>query len=214
MTFEVFSRLLSSWTIPTIFLFIVIYGYLKKVKVYDAFVDGAGEGLRVAVQIMPYLVVILVAIALFRTSGAMEILASKIIGLIIPSSLVHPDIVLLALIKPLSGGAARGVMLDIFQTHGVDSRIGYMASVIQGSTETTFYVLAVYYGAVNIKNTRHTLPCGLVGEFTGVVVAIVLSYAMWHEPETKAVPAAGTASAPSVQKATTSTTALDLVTTR
>src|SRR4051794_21936634 len=105
--FDIVSTLISSWIVPLIFVFIVIYGYAKKVKVYDAFVDGAAEGLKVAVQIIPYLVVILVAIALFRTSGAMDILAREIIGRIIPSQLVHPDIVLLSLVKPLSGGAAR-----------------------------------------------------------------------------------------------------------
>jgi spore maturation protein B len=212
--FELISSLISSWVVPTIFLFIVVYGYAKKVKVYDAFVDGAAEGLKVAIQIMPYLVVILVAIAIFRTSGAMEILANRIIGLVIPTSWVHPDIVLLSLIKPLSGGAARGVMLDIFQTHGVDSRIGYMASVIQGSTETTFYVLAVYYGAVNIKNTRHTLPCGLIGEFTGVTVAILLSYAMFHGPHSSAIEKPATKAAAAAQLSTTGTVAQDIATTR
>ena len=175
----VFMELFNSWLIPFLFVFIVVYGYFKGVKVYDAFVTGAAEGLKVAITIIPYLVVILVAIAIFRTSGAMDILARDIIGFIIPSRMVHPDIVLLSLMKPLSGGAARGVMLDIFQNHGVDSKIGFMASVIQGSTETTFYVLAVYYGAVNIKNTRHTLPCGLIGEFTGVAVAIILAHMMF-----------------------------------
>src|SRR5689334_9739956 len=122
-TFETVSNLISCWIIPLIFLFIVLYGMAKRVKVYDAFVEGAADGLKVAVSVLPYLVVILLAIAIFRTSGAMEILASKIIGVIIPSSIVHPDIVLLSLIKPLSGSAARGVMVDIFQTHGVDSKL-------------------------------------------------------------------------------------------
>lgn len=177
--FEATSSVVSSWVVPGIFAFIVIYGLFRKVKVYEAFVEGAAEGLKVALQIIPYLAVILVAIALFRTSGAMDILARYIIGMVIPERIAHPDIILLSLIKPLSGGAARGVMLDIFITYGVDSKLGFMASVIQGSTETTFYVLAVYFGAVNIRNTRHTLPAGLIGEFVGVTMAIFITHMMW-----------------------------------
>jgi len=180
MTFDVFSSLVSSWVVPSIFCFIVLYGLIRKVKVYDAFVEGAAEGLKVAVTIIPYLVVILMAIAIFRTSGAMDILAKYIIGFVIPERIAHPDIILLSLIKPLSGGAARGVMLDVYMFHGVDSKWGYMASVIQGSTETTFYILAVYFGAVNIKNTRHTLPAGLIGEFAGVAMGIIITHLMWR----------------------------------
>ncbi len=168
-------ELINSWVIPLTFLFIVSYAYARKIKVYEVFVEGAKEGFNVAVMIIPYLVVILSAIAIFRVSGAMNLVANAI-GYLIPPSLVPPDIILLSLVKPLSGSAARGVMLDIFSRYGVDSMQGFMASVIQGSTETTFYVVAVYYGAIGVKNTRHTIPAGLTGEFTGIVVSIILAH--------------------------------------
>lgn len=168
------ANIVNSWIVPLLFLLIVAFGYAKKVKVYETFVDGAKEGFTTAVMIIPYLVVILAAIAMLRSSGAMTYIAHGI-SFFISEKIMPPDIVLLALIKPLSGGAARGVMLDIFQTYGVDSKLGYMASVIQGSTETTFYVIAVYFGAVNIKRTRHTIPAGLCGEFTGIIMSVIIA---------------------------------------
>jgi spore maturation protein SpmB len=168
-------EIINSWIIPFIFLFIVAYGYARRLKVYELFVEGAKEGFNVAVMIIPYLVAILAAIAIFRASGAMDLLAGAI-AYFLPPSLVPSDIILLALVKPLSGSAARGVMLDIFSRYGVDSLPGFMASVIQGSTETTFYVVAVYFGSVGIKNTRHTIAAGLTGEFTGIVVSIILAH--------------------------------------
>lgn len=176
---KTYADLLNSWIIPLLFLFIVSYGYFRKVKVYESFVEGAKEGFTTAVTIIPYLVVILAAIAIFRSSGAMEIIA-KGVAFVIPEKAVPSDIILLAFIKPLSGGAARGVMLDIFQRFGVDSFQGFMASVIQGSTETTFYVIAVYFGSVNIRKTRHSIPAGLCGEFTGVIVSIFLAH-LWFK---------------------------------
>jgi spore maturation protein B len=168
-------ELINSWIVPLIFFFIVAYAYARRVKVYEVFVDGAREGFNVAVMIIPYLVVILCAIAIFRASGAMDLLA-RAIGLFLPPAIVPPDIILLSLVKPLSGSAARGVMLDIFQRYGVDSLPGFMASVIQGSTETTFYVVAVYFGSIGVKNPRHTVAAGLTGEFTGIVVSIFLAH--------------------------------------
>lgn len=168
-------ELVNNWTVPFIFLFIVAYAYAKRVKVYEVFVDGAKEGFNVGVMIIPYLVVILSAIAIFRASGAMDMLA-RAIGYLLPPALVPPDIILLALVKPFSGSAARGVMLEVFQRYGVDSLHGFMASVIQGSTETTFYVVAVYFGAIGVKNPRHTIAAGLTGEFTGMVVSIILAH--------------------------------------
>lgn len=168
-------ELINSWVIPMIFLFIVAYAYSRRVKVYEVFVEGAKEGFNVAVMIIPYLVVILCSIAIFRASGAMDLLARGI-GYFLPPSIVPSDIILLSLVKPLSGSAARGVMLDIFSRYGVDSMPGFMASVIQGSTETTFYVVAVYFGSIGVKNPRHTIAAGLTGEFTGIVVSIILAH--------------------------------------
>jgi spore maturation protein B len=166
--------LLNNWVIPFLFLFIVTYAYFKKVKVYEVFVEGAKEGFTTAVMIIPYLVVILVAIAIFRTSGCMDLLANAL-GRVVPASVFPPEVFLLSFMKPLSGGAARGIMLEIFQTHGVDSFPGLLASVVQGSTETTFYVIAVYYGAVNVRKTRHTVPVGLAAEFIAIVVSAILA---------------------------------------
>lgn len=170
----VYSDIINSWVIPLLFLFIVFYGYTKKVKVYEVFVEGAKEGFTTAVMIIPYLVVILSAIAIFRASGSMDFLA-RIIGYVIPASVFPPDCILLSLIKPLSGSAARGVMVDIFQREGPDSFPGLLASTIQGSTETTFYVIAVYYGSIGVKRIRHTVTAGLTGEAVAVVVSVILA---------------------------------------
>jgi spore maturation protein B len=167
-------EVLNNWLIPLLFLFIVTYAYFKKVKVYEVFVEGAKEGFSTAVMIIPYLVVIFVAIAIFRTSGCMDILASGL-GLVVPASVFPPEVFLLSFMKPLSGSAARGIMLEIFQTHGVDSFAGFLASVVQGSTETTFYVIAVYFGAVNVKKTRHTIPVGLTAEVIAIVISAILA---------------------------------------
>ena len=172
----IYSNLVNNWIIPLLFLFIVVYGYSRRVKVYEVFVDGAKEGFTTAVMIIPYLVVILSAIAIFRASGSMDWLAMQI-GKVIPASVFPPDCILLTMMKPLSGSGARGIMVDIFQRHGVDSFPGFLASTIQGSTETTFYVIAVYYGAIGVKRTRHTITAGLLGEATAVTVAVILANA-------------------------------------
>lgn len=176
--FKLYAEAFSNWVVPAIILFIVTYGYLKKVKVYETFVEGAKEGFTTAVMIIPYLVVIFTAIALFRVSGAWDFVARDVLGRIIPSTVVPGDIISLALIKPLSGSAARGVMLDIFQRHGPDSLTGFMASTIQGSTETTFYVIAVYFGAVGVSKTRYTVGVGLFAEFVAIVISIFLAH-LW-----------------------------------
>lgn len=164
----------NNWLIPFLFLFIVTYAYIKKVKVYEVFVEGAKEGFGVAVMIIPYLVVIFVAIFIFRTSGCMDLLASAL-GFVVPANVFPPEVFLLSFMKPLSGSAARGIMLEIFQTHGVDSFPGLMASVVQGSTETTFYVIAVYFGAVNVRKTRYAIPIGLAAELIAIVVSAILA---------------------------------------
>lgn len=170
----------SNWIIPFVILAIVAYGYARKVKVYEVFVEGAKEGFTTGVMIIPYLVVILMAIAVFRTSGCMDFLAYNVIGRIVPDTIFPPDAVIMSLLKPLSGSGARGIMVEIFQRYGPDSFQGFMASTIQGSTETTFYVIAVYYGAIGVKRMRHTVGVGLLAEVVAVVCSVVLTNIWFH----------------------------------
>lgn len=162
---------LSILAIPLIIILFLGFGYLKKVRVYEVFVDGAKEGFNVGVKIIPYLVAMLVAIAMFRASGALEwltILVSPITNMIG----MPPEVLPMAVMRPLSGSGSLGVMTDLMQTHGVDSLIGFIASSMFGSTETTFYVVAVYFGAVNIRNTRYALPAGLLADVAGLITAV------------------------------------------
>jgi len=161
---------LSILAIPVIILLFIGYGGLKKVKVYEVFVEGAKEGFNVGVKIIPFLVAMLVAIAMFRASGALEVITvifKPITDLIGMPSEVLP----MALMRPLSGSGSLGVMTDLMKTFGVDSLIGFTASTMFGSTETTFYVVAVYFGAVNIRNTRYALPAGLLADAAGLITA-------------------------------------------
>lgn len=159
----------------------IVAGVVKKVNVYDHFVDGAKEGFNVAIRIIPYLVAMLVAISVFRTSGCMGYLVDGIGSLVAALGLPTDWVADLpiGLMKPLSGSGARGVMVDVMNAHGVDSFQGKLAAIIQGSTETTFYVLAVYFGSVNIKNTKYALVCGLIADLVSVVVAIIVAYAFF-----------------------------------
>lgn len=166
-----------------VLLFSIIIGFLiagirKKINVYDAFIDGAKEGFKTAITIIPYLVAMLVAIAIFRASGAMEIL-TDIISRTIAWCGIDTDFVgaiPTAIMKPLSGSGARGMMVDAMNTYGADSFVARVASTIQGSTDTTFYILAVYFGSVGIKNTRYAAGVGLLGDFVGIIAAIIVSY--------------------------------------
>lgn len=167
----------SGFILSLITLFLVC-GALRRVNVYDAFIDGAKEGFGVAVQIIPYLVAILVAIGLFRASGCMDVV---IHGLTVGFTWlgVNTDFVPalpVGLMKILSGAGARGLMVDVMTTYGVDSFQGRLAAIIQGSTETTFYVLAVYFGSVNVRNTRHALGCALFADVVGLGAAIWIAY--------------------------------------
>jgi spore maturation protein B len=170
---------LSVLAIPALVLFIVVYGALKKVKIYEAFVEGAKEGFNVGVRIIPYLVAMLVAIGIFRAGGAMEILASilspvtKLIGM-------PPEALPMALIRPLSGSGALGVMAEIIKTHGPDSLIGRMVAVMMGSGETTFYVLAVYFGSVGITRTRQAVPAGIVADIVAVLMSVWVVNLIFH----------------------------------
>ena len=142
---------ISLYAIPLVIVGFVIYGLIKKVKVYESFTEGAKEGFTTAVRIIPFLVAILVAIGVFRASGAMDLL-TKAFSPITNKIGMPGEVLPMALMRPLSGGGARGVMSDLITTHGPESLIGRMAAVMMGSTETTFYVLAVYFGSVGIRN--------------------------------------------------------------
>ncbi|WP_024538425.1 nucleoside recognition domain-containing protein [Comamonas badia] len=158
----------------------LLAGLWRRINLYDAFIEGARQGFDVAVQIVPYLVAILVAIGVFRASGGMDAILGALAWVI--SALGLPTEFLPALpvglMKVLSGAGARGLMIDVLQTHGVDSFVGRLASIIQGSTETTFYVLAVYFGSVGVKHMRHALACALLADAAGLIAAVFVGYAM------------------------------------
>jgi spore maturation protein SpmA len=166
-------QMASIVAIPLIIIVFVAFGAYKKVKVYETFVEGAKEGFNVAVRIIPYLVAMLMGIGIFRAGGAMEWL---IMGLKPLTDFIGmpAEALPMALMRPLSGSGSLGVMAEIIATHGPDSFIGILVSTFFGSTETTFYVLAVYFGAINIKNTRHALPAGLLADITGVLAALFI----------------------------------------
>ncbi len=173
---EVFRSLINVISVVAIPLFLLVFlgwGLFKKVKVYEVFVEGAKDGFNTAVKIIPYLVAMLLAIGIFRASGAMEVvvtLLSPVTNLIgMPA-----DVLPLALLRPLSGSGSMGLMTELMKVNGPDSFIGVLASTMFGSTETTFYVLAVYFGSVGIKNTRHALPAGLIADFAGMLGAVFI----------------------------------------
>ena len=172
-----------STTTANVFLFVIIIGFIiagmrKRINVYDAFVEGAKEGFTTAVRIIPYLVAILVGIGVFRASGCMDYLIQGVAKLTELCGINSDFVGALptALMKPLSGSGARGLMVDAMSTYGADSFIGRMACVFQGSTDTTFYILAVYFGSVGITRTRHAGPCGLLADLAGVLAAIFICY--------------------------------------
>ena len=155
---------------------------IKKINVYETFIEGAKDGFQVAIGIIPYLIAILVAIGMFRASGAMTLLTDGI-GWLVGITGLNTDFVgalPTAFMKPLSGSGARGMMVDAMTLHGADSFVGRLTSTIQGSTDTTFYVLAVYFGSVGIKNTRYAVTCGLIADFVGIVAAILIGYLFFY----------------------------------
>lgn len=172
-----------STSVANILLMVIIVGFIlagmrKKVNVYDAFIEGAKEGFTTAVRIIPYLIAILVGIGVFRASGAMDMLISGIRSAVELSGLDSQFVGALptALMKPLSGSGARGMMVDAMTTYGADSFIGRLSCVFQGSTDTTFYILAVYFGSVGIAKTRHAVTCGLLADLAGIIAAIAIAY--------------------------------------
>lgn len=168
-------QIIAVFILPVLIVIFPLYGLIKKVKVYEEFVEGAKEGFDIAVRIIPYLVAILFAIGMFRASGAMEWF---ITGLDPVLSFVGfpPEVLPMAIIRPLTGSGSLGVLADMIRTYGEDSLIVKMASTMFGSTETTFYVLAVYFGAVGIRKTRYAVQAGLIADLAGVIAAVVLGY--------------------------------------
>jgi spore maturation protein SpmA len=164
-----------------LFAFIIVFivrALIKKINVYEAFIEGGKEGFGVAIKIIPYLIAILVGIGVFRASGAMDFLIDGIAWVIAQLGIDtrFVDALPTALMKPLSGSGARGMMIDTMNAFGADSFAGRLACIMQGSTETTFYVLALYFGSVGIKNTRYALPCGLLADLAGIIAAILIGY--------------------------------------
>ena len=178
---------LISTQASNIILFSIIVSFIllairKKVNVYEAFIEGAKDGFNIAIKIIPFLIAILVAIGVFRSSGAFDFI-TRGISWIFESMSINTDFIPAlptALMKPLSGTGARGMMIETMKTYGADSFAGKLASTVQGATDTTFYILAVYFGSVGIKNTRYALTCGLIADFFGIVAAILIGYLFFH----------------------------------
>ena len=177
------QMLMQSGIISNVILFSLVISFIigaiyKRINAYEAFIEGAKEGFQTAILIVPYLVAMLVAIGVFRASGALDLLAD------LARMAVHSvgmdarfiDALPTALMKPFSGSGARAMMIDTMKTYGADSFAGRLASIVQGSTETTFYVLAIYFGAVGIKRIRHAVACGIIADFSGIIAAIVVGY--------------------------------------
>ncbi len=176
------SALVSNAILFSIIAGFILAGFIKKINVYEAFIEGAMDGFKTAVKIIPYLVAILVAIGVFRASGAMDWLLAGLSWVVAQLGLNTDFIPAMptALMKPLSGSGARGMMVDAMTTYGADSFVGRLACIFQGATDTTFYILAVYFGSVGIKNTRYAVVCGLLADLAGVLAALFLGYLFFH----------------------------------
>ena len=177
-TMNTVTTLASNMILLGIILCFILAGFWKKVNVYDAFIEGAKEGFTTAVKIIPYLVAILVGIGVFRASGAMDMVIQGISWSVEQCGLNADFVGALptAIMKPLSGSGARGMMLEAMKNYGPDSFVGRLSCIFQGSTDTTFYILAVYFGSVSIRNTRHAVACGLLADLAGVIAAIAIAY--------------------------------------
>ena len=164
-------NLFSYFVIPLMLVGIPLYGLFKRVPVYESFVEGAREGFQVAVRIIPYLVAILFAIAMFRASGAMDLLARALSPILAPLGF-PAEVLPMAIIRPLTGSGSAAIVVDMINRYGEDSIYVKMAAVMFGSTETTFYVIAVYFGAINIRKTRHAVPAGLTADIAAMIFAV------------------------------------------
>ena len=169
---------ISLWAIPVLLVVIPLIGIIRKVKVYDVFVDGAKEGFEVAVKIIPFVVGILVAIGMFRGSGAMDLLTAALRP-VMSATGFPAELFPLAILRTLTGSGSLAFTTDLVKTYGPDSMIGRMASVMYGSSETTFYVLAVYFGAIGVKKTRHAVPAALIGDIVAAIATVMVCYWMF-----------------------------------
>ncbi len=167
LTLEAVSR----WSIPVLVFFFLLLGWVRRVPVYEAFIQGAGEGFQTAIRIIPYLVAMFVAIKVFRVSGALEIMAHACAPVLRLFG-APVEILPLAIMRPLSGSSALGLATELIKTYGPDSFIGRLASVMQGSTDTTFFVLTVYFGSVGIRRYRHAVILGLLADLSGLFASI------------------------------------------
>lgn len=179
---EMYSSFIANFLLLGIIATFIIAGIRKKINVYEAFIEGAKEGFNVAIGIIPYLIAILVAVGMFRASGAMDWIILGITKAIEAFGLNSDFVGALptAMMKPLSGSGARGLMIDTMTTYGADSFVGRLACILQGSTDTTFYILAVYFGSVGITKTRHAITCGLIADAVGIIAAIFIGYLFFH----------------------------------
>ena len=166
---------ISLWAIPVLLVAIPLVGLIRKVKVYDVFIEGAKEGFDVAVKIIPFLVGILVAIGMFRASGAMDLLSAALKP-VTDATGFPAELVPLAILRTLTGSGSLAFTTDLIKTHGADSLIGRMAATMYGSSETTFYILAVYFGAVMVRKTRHAVPAALIGDVVAAIATVGVCY--------------------------------------
>jgi spore maturation protein SpmA len=178
---QTISNVVANVTLFGVISAFILMAAAKRVNVYDAFIEGAKEGFSVAIRIIPYLIAILVAIGVFRASGALDLLVNGVgtgvAALGLPTDFIPA--LPTALMKPLSGSGARGMMVDAMKTYGADSFAGRLACTFQGATDTTFYIIALYFGSVGVRKTRHAIACGLIADLAGVIAAIVVAYIFW-----------------------------------
>ncbi len=177
-----FSTVAANLLLFSVITLFILLAAIKRVNVYESFIEGAKDGFHVAITIIPYLIAILVAVGVFRASGAMDMVVGLIKSVFVSLNIDADFTGALptAFMKPLSGSGARGMMVDAMNTYGADSFVGRVASVVQGATDTTFYIIAVYFGSVGIKNTRYAVTCGLIADFAGIIAAIFISYLFFH----------------------------------
>ncbi|MFH1259028.1 MAG: nucleoside recognition domain-containing protein [Elusimicrobiota bacterium] len=164
---------LSQLVIPLFILFVIVYGFLKKVRVYDSFISGAKDGINIVLQIFPYILAIFIAVKSFQASGAFDFVKNMFSGVFLFLK-IPLEVISIALIKPLSGSASIGVFTEVVKTTGPDSLAGKISAVIMGSAETTFYVLAVYLGSVGIKKTKYLVPVCVIADIVGIILAVVI----------------------------------------
>ena len=176
--FQAIMNLLSLWALPVIILLILTVGLAKKVPLYESFTDGAKDGFKVAVNIIPYLVAIIVGISMFRASGAIDMIGQALSG-VLAALKIPQEVLPVMIVRPLSGSAALGVFSDIVHTLGPDSYAAKLAAVTIGSSETTFYVLAVYFGAIGISKIRYALIVGLLADIIGIAAAVLVCHNMF-----------------------------------